>query len=137
MDEFERNIYRTPECWIWTGPSRGGSRKRGLYGGFTVDGAMVYAHRYAYERWKGPIPEGMELDHLCGVPKCVNPDHLEAVTHQENLRRWRATFTHCPAGHEYSDENTYVDPKGARRCRECHRQESHARYERTKYNRAR
>lgn len=62
----------------------------------------------AYEMYVGPIPEGMQLDHLCRVRHCVNPAHLEVVTQQENMRRVAVLTTHCPRGHEYNEENTYV-----------------------------
>jgi hypothetical protein len=75
----------------------------------------------------GAVPEGLELDHLCRVRGCVNPKHLEPVTHRENLMRgesWSAVNarkTHCPEGHPYDETNTYIDGKGRRRCRECAR----------------
>ena len=88
----------------------------------------VYAHRWAYEKAKGPIPEGLHLDHLCRNRRCVNPDHLEPVTCRENLLRGEspaakhAVKTHCPAGHPYAGANLYVNPtKGYRVCRECSR----------------
>lgn len=71
-------------CWIWTGRRHGSGRR---YGGFTFRGRQVYAHRAAYELFVGPIAGGLELDHLCRNGLCVNPDHLEPVTHQENVRR--------------------------------------------------
>jgi len=66
-------------CWAWTGATAGPG-----YGQFGRNGL---AHRVAYERAFGPIPEGMEIDHLCRNRRCVNPDHLDAVSHEENLRR--------------------------------------------------
>lgn len=113
-------------CWLWVGRVTG----RG-YGSWHRSGHPALAHRYVYEEVVGAIPPGLTLDHLCGVPLCVNPDHLEPVTIQENLarrdnayltRRWaehRLTLTHCPKGHEFSDANTYLRPDGARICREC------------------
>lgn len=60
------------------------------YGHFNVGGVIVKAYRYAYERFVGPIPSELELDHLCRTPRCVNPWHLEAVTHAVNVRRGTA-----------------------------------------------
>ncbi|MDP2917085.1 MAG: HNH endonuclease signature motif containing protein [Dehalococcoidia bacterium] len=90
---------------------------------------FVSAHKFAYETLVGPVPEGKELDHLCRNPPCVNPAHLEPVTHQENDIRGIAgtvsaqrlrSITHCPQGHPYDLFNTYIHPKtGARMCRIC------------------
>ena len=88
---FEGKYEKIPftTCWIWTStahPSRGGK----LYGTISSGGKgghHLYAHRVAHEIYKGPIPEGYEVDHLCGETLCVNPDHLEAVTTQTNALR--------------------------------------------------
>lgn len=69
-------------CWLWTGTINGAG-----YGTFRVDGETVGAHRYVYETERGPIPEGLHLDHLCSVRNCVNPSHLEPVTPSENIQR--------------------------------------------------
>lgn len=75
-------------CWLWTGSTNGNS-----YGRFSLDGRMVPAHRWAYEALVGPIPPGLQIDHLCRVPLCVNPDHLEPVSQADNKRRrWVARF---------------------------------------------
>lgn len=109
-------------CRLWTA-----SVDVGGYGSFKLDGAMRKAHRVAYEWTRGPIPDGLCLDHLCRVRSCVNPDHLEPVTQQENMRRgemWtrrsaqQRSRTHCLRGHEYTPENTRIRPKG-RECRMC------------------
>ncbi len=107
-------------CWLWTA-----AMKPNGYGCFGL-GAQQYAHRVSYERHKGPIPEGLEIDHLCRVRNCVNPDHLEAVTHRENVRRgtvglYNLRKIHCPQGHEYNPENTRVTRKNLRNCRVCDR----------------
>ena len=107
-------------CWLWTGqldpPSTSGG---GGYGRFGTQ----RAHRVSYEDQVGRIPAGLIMDHLCRVRACVRPTHLEPVTYQENQRRSpiaMATRTHCPAGHEYTPENTYVNPAGPHReCRTC------------------
>lgn len=105
-------------CRLWTGPLT-----RDGYGRFQVDGRLVLAHRWAYEHWVGPIPEGLEIDHLCRVRNCVWPEHLEPVTHLENVRRGvrPPLKTHCPQGHEYAGDNLYVNPAGYRECRTCSR----------------
>lgn len=96
MDErtkrrFFRHVRRQrfTGCWLWVGPIAGG-----IYGGFTpAPGQHTYAHRFAYEQLRGPIPANLEIDHLCRNTRCVNPAHLEPVTHQENLRRGRQPST--------------------------------------------
>lgn len=97
------------QCWIWLG------RVHKRYGA----ARHTTAHRYVYEQLVGPIPEGLELDHLCKTPLCVNPAHLEPVTRMENIRRRYADYTHCANGHEFTDENTYIRPSGHRDCRAC------------------
>lgn len=82
-------------------------------------------HRAAYELANGPIPDGMQIDHLCRNRLCCNPDHLEAVTREENIARGNAPHmvnarkTHCKYGHEFSPENTLVTKRGSRSCRQC------------------
>jgi hypothetical protein len=123
-ERFWSRVQRTDGCWLWTGaPSNRG------YGQLSVERKTVGAHRFAYELMVGPIPQGLELDHLCGVRLCVNPAHLEPVDHRTNLLRGsgfaatNAQKTHCPHGHEYTPENTYhnPNPNGGRMCRTCKR----------------
>ncbi len=103
----------------------------GWYGQLGVDGTKVQAHRFAYELLVGPIPDGLEIDHLCRVTACVNPAHLEPVTGQVNTLRGdtpaakNAAKTHCPQGHVYSVKNTGVG-NGRRRCRTCGRERTRA-----------
>lgn len=112
------------ECWTWEASV--GSHG---YGQIAVEGRPVLAHRLAYELFVGPIPAGLDLDHLCRVRPCVNPGHLEPVTRSENLRRGdgpqilrnrQLSKTHCPQGHPYSGDNLYIAPRtGYRQCRTC------------------
>jgi len=121
-------------CWIWIGAL---SRAFNGYGKFWDGTKKVMAHRFAYEHIKGPIPDNLELDHLCRLRCCVNPDHLEPVTSKENSQRGNVGLpqrekTHCPAGHEYDAENTYFTKAGSRHCKECVRQRALAYYHRKK-----
>jgi hypothetical protein len=103
------------ECWEWVGSHDGTG-----YGQFWDGSRNVPAHRWAYEHLIADIPAGLYLDHLCRNRGCVNPWHVEPVTHLVNVRRGeKANRTHCPQGHPYSPENTYRHPRGDRQCREC------------------
>lgn len=120
IDRFEKRVNRIPGgCWEWVGHTNGGG-----YGRLAIEGrTTVYAHRWSYEYHVGPIPDGLEIDHLCRNTLCVNPDHLEPVTPDENKRRWSESVTHCKSGHEYTPENTYIRPgRGGKDCMECRRE---------------
>lgn len=107
------------ECWNW---ERHISPEG--YGRVYVNKRMMLVHRYTYTIDKGPIPEGLDIDHLCRNRACYNPNHLEAVTRSVNLSRSplmgraQSAKTHCPHGHEYSEENT-THRNGRRHCRSC------------------
>jgi hypothetical protein len=109
-------------CWLWTAGLNGEG-----YGAINVAGQIRPAHRVAYELFRGPIPEGLTLDHLCRVRCCVNPDHLEPVTRKENTLRGigasavHARKTHCKHGHAFTPDNVYVRRGNTRDCRTCHR----------------
>lgn len=138
---FWGKVTKTDTCWLWKAAQASGG-----YGSFRTKAGSFRAHRFAYELHYGPIPAGLEIDHLChnqdpscrageSCPhrRCVNPAHLEAVTGRENKLRGRtiaarnAAKTHCTRGHEFTPENTYrVKPSksqtnGARGCRTCRR----------------
>lgn len=116
-------------CWEY---GKGANRPAGYFqiSIGQVDGkcALRYAHRVAYEHLVGPVPDGLQLDHLCRNRRCVNPDHLEPVTAQENTRRSKALIQQCAQGHAYDDENTAIAPSGQRYCRACKRARALARY---------
>lgn len=122
------------DCWEWKA-----YRRRDGYGALRYRGMPRPAHAVVYETLVDRVPDGMELDHLCRNHGCVNPDHLEPVTHAENIRRgvWGAaipgkrlaTKTHCPQGHPYSGDNLYIDHRGSRICLQCKRADGRSRYE--------
>lgn len=130
-ERFWGRVNKTDACWLWTGKTRNG------YGVFQwgprSDVKCTGAHRYGYTLAKGEIPEGLVLDHLCRVPLCVNPDHLDPVTNGENVLRGigpsaQARYrTHCPQGHAYDDANTRYSTQGHRACRACDREKQMAR----------
>ena len=110
------------DCWIWEGRTNKG------YGRLRINGQSFYVHRVYYEMQVGPVPAGMELDHLCRVKLCYNPAHLEPVSHRENILRGvspaalHARATHCKRGHPFNHENTYHERTRigvGRRCRRC------------------
>lgn len=148
IEEFLDRVSFCPfsGCWLWMGstlPSEYGTfhvpRKRG----------PAYAHRFSYEHFVGTIPDGLDIDHLCRVRCCVNPQHLEPVTRAENMRRapftgtdvmaamWRAK-THCPMGHPYEGNNLVVESRKTQRvnriCRECRRAKDRRAYARERHS---
>lgn len=121
---FWAKVEKTEACWLWTGAKSHG------YGNFylSLGGGkykQVQAHRWAYEAVTGPIPDGLVLDHLCRVKRCVNPRHLEPVPQRVNVLRGELPRAlrenRCVNGHEYTPENTFVNSLSVRVCRVCMR----------------
>jgi len=117
------NIFQGSPCTIFNG-----TKTKDGYGETTVQARKFLVHRVVYEHLKGPIPESLQVDHLCRNRQCCNIDHLELVTSRENTMRGlspsqtkarAASITHCPAGHEYSEENTAIYFPNNRHCRTC------------------
>ena len=129
-ERFFTKVEKTESCWLWTGHVN----PKG-YGKFSrYRETPVMAHRWSYMFYVGTVPEGMVLDHLCGVKNCVRPDHLEPVTNKENLRRGRVgeknaehhrKKTHCRNGHKYTKSNTITQHRKTRgvvvrKCKKCY-----------------
>lgn len=128
-----RRTYVTSKgCWIW----RGSKHDKG-YARVYFKGKMYSGHRFMYELFRGNVPNGLEMDHSCKVTSCINPYHVEPVTHLENVRRGNANYniykTHCSNGHMFTDMNTYIrhNKDGSyrgRMCRTCNRINANAYY---------
>lgn len=110
-------------CILWVGRTNGDG-----YGQFDVNGRTIGAHRYAFELKYGPVPEGKQIDHLCRVRHCVNPEHMEAVIQRVNIMRGEGIAatnkakTHCKRGHALEGKNVYIVKQGkyrSRQCRQC------------------
>jgi hypothetical protein len=120
-------------CWNWTGARDVDGYGR-VFGGRTSGREEAKAHRWMYERERGPLPDELHLHHRCENPRCVNPEHLRPLTKAEHravhgggspeARRGPSRVgdgERCVNGHELSAAIVYVSPSGTERCRECAR----------------
>lgn len=120
LQRFLSKVEKSNTCWNWIG-----AKTTVGYGQFRFQRKTIYSHRISYEIFKGDIPIGLQIDHLCRNPSCVNPEHLEAVTMKENILRGysiqalNARKTHCKHGHPLDGNNLYHNTKGHRECRLC------------------
>ena len=115
MSRFLSKIEFTDNCWLWQG-----SISRTKYGVFSLNNKMLYAHRLSYELWVGPLCEGQVIDHLCEVRNCICPEHLEQVSHKENVyRATGASEEECPNGHPRSKFERRTSTKNQLYCTAC------------------
>lgn len=122
FDTYVNKLDGDDGCWEWTGHIEPDG-----YGLVRREGKNLRAHRFVFMMFKGEISQGLQLDHLCRNRRCVNPSHLEPVTHRENQMRGEtiiaanASKTHCPRGHELIEGNLVVTAlkKGMRTCKRC------------------
>ena len=123
IDRFVAKMVESPTgCWLWTASKDGNGY--GLFSG-RPGGASIRAHIWSYEYHVGPVPDGLQLDHLCRKRACVNPEHLDPVTSRVNSLRGDTVYaanaakTHCKRGHEFTPENTHITTQGSRSCKTC------------------
>lgn len=131
LARFWPKVEKTDSCWIWRGASSQHFRTGLQYGSFRLDGKMRPAHRVAYALLVGPVSDDLDIDHVrargCVSTLCVNPAHLEPVTHRENVLRAGGTAaiharkTECDNGHPFSGDNLLIGRDGRRVCRACNR----------------
>ena len=135
LERFIAKVDFTDTCWLWKA-----SQDTDEYGQFWYCEKVMPAHRASYLLFVGPIGDGLDIDHLCSIRPCVYPEHLEAVTRQENNRRAglqgpcleNSQKTYCKNGHPFTEANTQIYGPGWRHCRECGRQANRRQYQRRK-----
>ena len=126
IERLSDRIMPVPEsgCWLWMG-----SHDPKGYGRIIINRRRVPLHRVVFEQLYGPIPEGKQIDHLCRVKSCINPNHLEIVESRTNTLRGigptalNAQKTHCHHGHPFDLANTIFRRTGGRRCRQCRKED--------------
>ncbi len=125
LQRFLSKIRKLNNCWVWQG-----TKSKNGYGLFRLYNKNILAHRLSYELFVGEIPKNLQTDHLCRNRLCVNTNHLEPVSCKENVLRGiglasiNKQKTHCSQGHEFTPENTYIDNKNKRKCKECNKTRS-------------
>lgn len=112
-DRFWSKVDKSGDCWVWTGGASGG------YGKFWMDGKSARAHRVAYVALVGPVPVGLDLDHLCRNRRCVKPDHLEPVTLAENNQRAAVVRDTCRHDHPLDGIRIHKSGRVQRFCKTC------------------
>jgi hypothetical protein len=111
MDRFVDRL-SVGDCWEWTG-----AMTHNGYGEFSWNESKGRAHRFAYEHFVGPIPDGLIVHHECENKACVNPSHLTLTSRSDHGQLHLKT--HCPQGHEYAPGNIYLEKDGSRKCATC------------------
>jgi hypothetical protein len=113
-ERFWSKVAKFESCWIWNG-----AKDETGHGRLKINCIQVSAHRVSYEWKHGSIPDGMDAHHKCFNPACVNPDHLQILTHSQHISLHRPFKTHCKRGHEFTPDNLYNSKSGKKKCIKC------------------